>query len=229
MSRCFGHDATRHFNYLGERDERWIAVLNWASSDPVNQRAHWYGCCSRMVLEGREAVGKSGSRQMSLSGASGARADSAYRRDIDGLRAIAVTSVVLYHAGLAFLPGGFVGVDIFFVISGYLIGGILLREVSEKRFKFTEFYARRARRILPALIVVVLAASAFGLVFLTSMELKAFSSSAISALAGVANIRFWQGTGYFTPSAHFDPLLMTWSLGVEEQFYVVFPFLLLAI
>ncbi len=182
-----------------------------------------------MVLEGREAVGKSGSRQMSLSGASGARADSAYRRDIDGLRAIAVTSVVLYHAGLAFLPGGFVGVDIFFVISGYLIGGILLREVSEKRFKFTEFYARRARRILPALIVVVLAASAFGLVFLTSMELKAFSSSAISALAGVANIRFWQGTGYFTPSAHFDPLLMTWSLGVEEQFYVVFPFLLLAI
>lgn len=166
---------------------------------------------------------------MALSDASSARVDSAYRRDIDGLRAIAVTSVVLYHAGLAFLPGGFVGVDIFFVISGYLIGGILLREVSEKRFKFTEFYARRARRILPALIAVVLAASAFGFVFLTSMELKAFSTSAISALCGVSNIRFWQGTGYFTPDAHFDPLLMTWSLGVEEQFYVAFPFLLLAL
>lgn len=166
---------------------------------------------------------------MSRSGASGVRADSAYRRDIDGLRAIAVTSVVLYHAGLAFLPGGFVGVDIFFVISGYLIGGILLREVGEKRFKFTEFYARRARRILPALIAVVLATCAFAAVFLSSMELKAFGTSAMSALGGVSNIRFWQSNGYFTPDAHFDPLLMTWSLGVEEQFYVAFPFLLLAL
>lgn len=117
--------------------------------------------------------------------------DHHYRADVDGLRAIAVTSVVFFHAGVPILSSGFVGVDIFFVISGYLIGGIILRETSTGSFAFTAFYARRARRILPPLFAVVVASCAAGWVLLTAEELKALGTSAASALLAISNLRFW--------------------------------------
>ena len=151
----------------------------------------------------------------------------AYRRDIDGLRAIAVTSVVFYHAGLWPLSSGYVGVDIFFVISGFLIGGILNRETRAGTFSFAGFYARRARRILPALIVVVTIVSLLSLALMGARELRQTGLSAGTALVGISNVYFWWSTNYFAPSAHLNPFLMTWSLGVEEQFYIFFPFLLI--
>jgi len=157
----------------------------------------------------------------------GARAG--YRPDIDGLRAIAVTAVVLFHAGLGWLPGGFAGVDIFFVISGFLIGGIVHREIADRRFSFAAFYARRARRILPALIAVSLVTLGSGLLILGPGELARFAISAVAALLGVSNVWFFHTTDYFTPSAALEPFLMTWSLGIEEQFYLLLPPLLLAL
>ena len=150
-----------------------------------------------------------------------------YRRDIDGLRAIAVTSVVLFHAGIPWLSSGFVGVDIFFVISGFLIGGIIFRDVSTRRFSFVTFYARRARRILPALMVVVAVTWCAALVLLTPRETMLAGVSGASALVGASNIFFWMSTDYFAESAHLKPFLMTWSLGVEEQFYLMFPVMML--
>lgn len=149
-----------------------------------------------------------------------------YRPDIDGLRAIAVSAVIFYHAGISLFRSGFVGVDIFFVISGFLIGGILYRE-TRSSFSFSDFYARRAKRILPALIAVCLFCVALGYVVLSPKEYSSLSLSTIAALLGISNIRFWMSLGYFNPDAEMDPLLMTWSLGVEEQFYVFFPMLLL--
>jgi peptidoglycan/LPS O-acetylase OafA/YrhL len=157
----------------------------------------------------------------------GARAG--YRPDIDGLRAIAVTSVVLFHAGLGWLPGGFAGVDIFFVISGFLIGGIVHHEIADHRFSFAAFYTRRARRILPALIAVSLATLGSGLLLLGPSELSRFAISAVAALLGVSNLWFFHTTDYFTPSAVLEPFLMTWSLGIEEQFYLLLPPLLLVL
>ena len=150
-----------------------------------------------------------------------------YRRDIDGLRAIAVISVVLYHAGLPWLPSGFVGVDIFFVISGFLIGGIIYRDVSARRFSYTNFYARRAKRILPALFAVVAFVVIAGLLLTTPTELSQIGASATSALLALSNMFFWWTSDYFAQSAKLKPLMMTWSLGVEEQFYFVFPVILL--
>jgi len=151
----------------------------------------------------------------------------AHRADIDGLRAIAVAIVVGFHCGIPWLLGGFVGVDVFFVISGFLIGGILYDEAVTGRFSYARFYARRIRRIAPALVVVVAASALFGLVFLSPQELKDFSNSAIGALLSVPNIVFLKTTNYFAGNADLNPLLMTWSLGVEEQFYLFYPPLLL--
>lgn len=150
-----------------------------------------------------------------------------YRADIDGLRAIAVLSVLFYHLRPAWMPGGFVGVDIFFVISGYLIGGQTYREAKAGTFGFAAFYARRARRILPALIVVVALTLLFGLLCMTPPELYELGKESFAALLGASNIYFFLGQGYFGPGADHLPLLMTWSLGVEEQFYLFFPPLLL--
>ena len=152
-----------------------------------------------------------------------------YRADIDGLRAIAVTSVVLFHAHLFPFASGYVGVDIFFVISGYLIGGIILRDVSARRFSFATFYARRARRILPALITVVLACCLAGWFLLSPNQFRDVGATAASALLGVSNIGYFKFRDYFAPDARLHPLLMTWSLGVEEQFYLCFPFLVFGI
>lgn len=152
-----------------------------------------------------------------------------YRRDIDGLRAIAVTAVVLFHAGLSPLKSGFTGVDVFFVISGFLIGGIVYRDVGAGRFRFDAFYARRAARILPALMAVIAFVTILGVVLASPQDYRQIAIGAMAALSGWSNILFWRQVNYFSPDAHLDPFLMTWSLGVEEQFYLLFPFLLLAL
>lgn len=130
-----------------------------------------------------------------------------YRRDIDGLRAIAVTSVVLFHANLYPVQSGFVGVDIFFVISGFLIGGIVYRDVSLGTFSFLGFYARRARRILPALMVTVTYVMLLGLLLSSPTELRQNSLGAISALLGWSNVLLWKQISYFSPDAHLNPFL----------------------
>jgi peptidoglycan/LPS O-acetylase OafA/YrhL len=150
-----------------------------------------------------------------------------YRREIDGLRAIAVTSVILAHAGFSWIGGGFVGVDVFFVISGYLITGILLAELEQGRFSFAGFYERRARRILPALFCVLIGCLPFAGWFMLPDQLENFAESLLRVLVFISNFWFRSQTGYFAPSAEEMPLLHTWSLGVEEQFYLFFPLLAL--
>ena len=151
-----------------------------------------------------------------------------YRPEIDGLRALAVVPVVLFHAGFASFSGGFVGVDVFFVISGYLISLILLKELDAGRFSITRFYERRARRILPALMVVILCCLPFAWKWMMADELKRFGQSVMSVATFSSNIFFWWKTDYFSPSAEEQPLLHTWSLAVEEQYYVIFPLFLAA-
>lgn len=146
-----------------------------------------------------------------------------YRADIDGLRAIAVLPVVLYHAGVPGVSGGFLGVDVFFVISGFLITSIVATEVSQSRFSLLSFYERRARRILPALTVVVLSTFAFGWFFLLPDEYVDLGQSALAAALFLSNVYFALKLDYFAPAAEFAPLLHTWSLAVEEQFYLFYP------
>jgi peptidoglycan/LPS O-acetylase OafA/YrhL len=153
----------------------------------------------------------------------------AYRADIDGLRAIAVLSVVFYHYGVSPLQGGFAGVDVFFVISGYLITGIIHREVVEGSFTFASFYERRIRRIFPALFAMLVAVFAAGLALLLPSDLTYLGKSIIATLLFSSNILFWRQSGYFDATSDLNPLLHTWSLAVEEQFYIGFPILLLLI
>jgi peptidoglycan/LPS O-acetylase OafA/YrhL len=150
-----------------------------------------------------------------------------YRPDIDGLRAIAVVSVIAYHISERWLPGGYVGVDIFFVISGFLITGIIRREQAQGTFSFWQFYARRIRRIFPALFLVIACTIVAGYFLMLPGDLGSLADSARWAGIGAANFFFWAHSGYFAPAAERLPLLHTWSLGVEEQFYLVWPFLLL--
>jgi peptidoglycan/LPS O-acetylase OafA/YrhL len=150
-----------------------------------------------------------------------------YRPDVDGLRAVAVGSVVAYHCGLRWCSGGFVGVDIFFVISGYLIGSLVYKEIRGHSFRIAKFYERRAKRILPALFGVLTISYVAAMLLLSPSEMKDFAESAIATIASSSNILFWLKSGYFATGADQKPLLMTWSLGVEEQFYVVFPLLML--
>jgi len=153
-----------------------------------------------------------------------------YRRDIDGLRAMAIMPVVLNHAGVPGFPGGFVGVDIFFVISGFLISGILVREIEENRYSLVRFYERRARRILPALFVVILAALVGGWFLFSPALYEGLGKSVAMTLLFVSNLWFWHSAGdYFGPGVELEPLLHTWSLAVEEQFYVLYPLLLWAL
>lgn len=151
-----------------------------------------------------------------------------YRPEIDGLRAIAVLSVIFYHAGFSYFPGGFAGVDIFFVISGYLITSIISREISSNSFSFYKFYERRARRILPALFFVVAACLPLAWLLMLPDQFKEFGKSIISVSLFSSNIFFWSSTDYFSPDSESNPLLHTWSLGVEEQFYILFPVLMVA-
>ncbi len=146
-----------------------------------------------------------------------------YQPHIDGLRAIAVSSVFLYHLIPAALPGGYVGVDVFFVISGFLITRIILRETEDGRFSLARFYERRARRILPALALVALATTVAAWLLLMPDELRLFGRSLIGTALFVSNIHFLGQSGYFDGAAQAKPLLHTWSLAVEEQFYLVWP------
>jgi peptidoglycan/LPS O-acetylase OafA/YrhL len=147
----------------------------------------------------------------------------AYRSDIDGLRAIAILSVVCCHAGVRWLSGGFTGVDIFFVISGYLIGGHIYGEINQGKFSYLEFYRRRAKRILPPLYVVLGVMLVAGSLLLAPLEFRQLGEYAAATTASALNILLTRGVDYFNRRSALNPLLMTWSLGVEEQFYLVIP------
>jgi peptidoglycan/LPS O-acetylase OafA/YrhL len=150
-----------------------------------------------------------------------------YRADIDGLRAVAVLGVVIYHAFPWVIPGGFIGVDIFFVISGYLISGILYKGHNAGNFSFKEFYARRVRRLFPALIIMLVITLAYGWMILLPDEFRQLGKHMAAGTLFIQNIVFWQESGYFDTAANLKPLLHLWSLAVEEQFYIFFPLLLI--
>jgi peptidoglycan/LPS O-acetylase OafA/YrhL len=150
-----------------------------------------------------------------------------YRSEIDGLRAIAVIPVILFHAGFESFSGGFIGVDVFFVISGYLITTIIHNEIQSNSFSIVNFYERRVRRILPALFFITLVCIPFSWLWLIPSDFKDFSQSIVAVNLFSSNILFWRESGYFSAAADLKPLLHTWSLAVEEQFYLFFPLILL--
>ncbi|WP_224407426.1 acyltransferase family protein [Afifella sp. IM 167] len=157
-----------------------------------------------------------------------------YRADIDGLRAISVLLVIFYHAGIdirgiQLFPGGFIGVDVFFVISGFLIGGIVMKQVDAGDFSLRTFYERRARRILPTLFLVIAACIPFAWMYTYPSSLEDFSKSALAAIFSVSNFYFWMNGGYVADDSALRPLLHTWTLGVEEQYYILFPALMLLV
>ena len=148
-----------------------------------------------------------------------------YRPEIDGLRALAVLSVIFFHAGIEVFQGGFVGVDVFFVVSGYLITTIILKDIEKGKFSLTYFYQRRCRRILPALLVTIILSFPIALILLPPNDLQNFSKSVISSLSFWSNFQFSSETGYFATPGEYKPLLHTWSLSIEEQFYIFYPLL----
>ncbi len=154
--------------------------------------------------------------------------DFRYRPEVDGLRAVAVLIVVFYHAGLGF-SGGFIGVDVFFVISGYLITSLILKDAQRGTFTLSNFWQRRIRRIMPAAVVLVVFTLVVGWFILLPEDFVGLGNSALSQTFFAANIYFWRTLDYFAVAAEEKPLLHTWSLAVEEQFYVLFPFLLLVL
>lgn len=146
-----------------------------------------------------------------------------YSREIDGLRAFAVLAVIFFHAGIEIFSGGFFGVDIFFVISGYLITSTFIEEKKANTFVLMNFYERRARRILPALFLVILVSLPVGLLILLPWEIKLFSESIVATSLFISNIYFWRSSGYFDAASELKPLLHLWSLALEEQYYLIFP------
>ncbi|MDB9784248.1 acyltransferase [Pelagibacteraceae bacterium] len=152
-----------------------------------------------------------------------------YKPEIDGLRALAVLPVIFFHAGIELFKGGYVGVDIFFVISGYLITTIILSEISKGKFNLKNFYLRRARRILPILYFICLLTIPFSIMIMDQENIKFFSKELISVILFCSNFFFWKNTGYFGADSDLQPLLHTWSLGVEEQFYIFFPIFVIII
>ncbi len=152
-----------------------------------------------------------------------------YRADIDGIRAIAVLCVVLFHLDVYHFSGGYVGVDVFYVISGYLVSGQILSRLQNGTFRFGEFYSSRVRRLFPALFVTIVATFVASALLLLPGDFERFSRSALAAVASVSNISFYAEAGYWDFSGRLKPLLHTWSLGVEEQFYIVWPAVLVAL
>lgn len=149
-----------------------------------------------------------------------------YRPDIDGLRAVAVLCVIIFHARPAILPSGFVGVDIFFVISGFLISSILFKAVEQGSFTFTDFYSRRIKRIFPALVLVMVSCLSMGYFVLFADEYQMLGKHVASGAVFLSNFTLLNESGYFDPAAELKPLLHLWSLGIEEQFYIVWPLLI---
>ena len=162
-------------------------------------------------------------------GRSVAQAPGGYRPEIDGLRAVAVLAVVIFHAGWSGASGGYVGVDVFFVISGYLISRIIFESIDGKGFSFRDFYVRRIRRLLPAYAVVMAATTVAGVLISLPREMVDLGQSLVASSVFSTNVLFWRESGYFAGASEIKPLLHTWSLSVEEQFYVVFPVLMLAV
>ncbi|HUD33330.1 MAG TPA: acyltransferase, partial [Variovorax sp.] len=154
---------------------------------------------------------------------------SGFRGDINGLRAWAVVAVVLYHFGIPGLHGGFVGVDVFFAISGFLMTGIVVQALERDRFSVWQFYLARARRIVPALVVLCATLMALGWRLLLPSDYKALGTHAWSSVAFMSNFKYWREAGYFDAGSHDKWLLHTWSLAVEWQFYLVLPLVLLAV
>src|SRR4029077_20431268 len=151
-----------------------------------------------------------------------------YRAAIDGLRAVAVILVLLFHARVPFFSGGYIGVDVFFVISGYLITGLIHQEHVAGGFTLLGFYERRMRRIFPALFLVVLSTFAIGAIVMIPPDLSRLGSSIVAATLFVSNFYFWErGLNYLRDAPEFEPLLHTWSLAIEEQFYLFFPIFVL--
>ncbi len=150
-------------------------------------------------------------------------ASDAYRPEVDGLRAVAVLVVLFFHAGVPGFRGGFIGVDVFFVISGYLITRLILGELDAGRFTFSRFYGRRARRLFPAMFATLAATFVASLFILSPLHLEELSLSLVHTLFSLSNVLFWHLSGYFDIGSELKPLLHTWSLGVEEQFYLVWP------
>lgn len=151
-----------------------------------------------------------------------------YRAEIDGLRAVAVTSVILFHSNIPGMRGGFVGVDVFFVISGYLITSIILKDLREQHFSLKDFYLRRAKRILPNLFAMVFFTICAGAMVLTPAGFARLMRSVVTVVFSVSNFSFSKSEGYFDEAAGWKPLLHTWSLGIEEQFYLFLPFFLMS-
>ena len=150
-----------------------------------------------------------------------------YRRDIDGLRAIAVLSVILFHSGISAFAGGYIGVDIFFVISGYLITTLIYKEIKQGNFTYINFYKRRIARLLPALSITLLFVLIFGFIFYNNKSFDNLGKEVFFSSIGAANILFSQGINYFVNNEAYEPLLHLWSLGIEEQFYIALPIILL--
>jgi peptidoglycan/LPS O-acetylase OafA/YrhL len=152
-----------------------------------------------------------------------------HRKEIDGIRALAIISVILFHAGFSTFSGGFFGVDIFFVISGYLITKVISEELENGTFSLFNFYERRVRRIIPALLFVMLCTLPFAWFIMMPQDLKEFSRSLISTPFFLSNFLFYSTSDYFSTSSEFKPLIHTWSLAVEEQYYILFPLFLMLI
>jgi peptidoglycan/LPS O-acetylase OafA/YrhL len=151
-----------------------------------------------------------------------------FRKDINGLRAIAVIAVVLFHFNASWVPGGFAGVDVFFVISGFLMTGIIFTGIEKENFSILKFYVARANRIIPALAVLCLVLLVFGWFYLTPVDYKALAKHAGSSIGFISNITYWRESGYFDASSHEKWLLHTWSLSAEWQFYIIYPLVLVA-
>lgn len=178
---------------------------------------------AKKLITAGASAGKSSASYRALSAETSTLSSSSYRPDIDGLRAIAILSVVIFHAVPGRLPGGFAGVDIFFVISGFLISNIIFKGMKQKDFSFSLFYAHRIKRILPALILVLATSYLLGWFTLAPDEFRQLGRHIAASVAFIQNFVLWRETGYFDTATEFKPLMHLWSLSIEEQFYLVYP------
>ena len=151
-----------------------------------------------------------------------------FRKDINGLRAIAVIGVVLFHFNPSWMPGGFAGVDVFFVISGFLMTKIIFRGLEQDSFSVLKFYVARANRIIPALSLLCLVLLSVGWLFLSPLEYRALGKHIVSSITFISNIIYWTESGYFDAASQGKWLLHTWSLSLEWQFYIIYPLILVA-